>query len=74
MAEDRSSQPPAEVPDAIATPGRRRFLSLVWIVPMVAALIAGWLAVQALMRQGPTITISFFTAEGLEPGITKLKY
>jgi paraquat-inducible protein B len=49
-------------------------LTLVWIVPMVAALVAGWLAVQAILRQGPTINISFITAEGLEPGVSRLKY
>jgi len=65
---------PPHIPHALAAPRHRRALSLVWIVPMVAALVAGWLAVQAFLRQGPSITVSFITAEGLEPGITKLKY
>jgi paraquat-inducible protein B len=64
----------SDIPHALAAPKHHRMLSLVWIVPMVAALVAGWLAVQAFLRQGPTITISFLTAEGLEPGITRLKY
>lgn len=62
------------IPHALTAPKRHRMLSLVWIVPMVAALVAGWLAVQAFLRQGPNITIAFVTAEGLEPGITRLKY
>jgi paraquat-inducible protein B len=49
-------------------------LSLVWFVPMVAALVAGWLVVQTLLRQGPVISIAFNTAEGVQPGITRLKY
>ena len=71
---DRDPSVPPHVPRAHASARGRRLISLVWVVPMVAALVAGWLAVQALLRQGPTITISFVTAEGLEPGISKLKY
>jgi len=41
---------------------------------MVAALIGGWLAYKALSEKGPTITITFETAEGLEAGKTKIKY
>jgi len=60
------------VPDAVVRT-RRRF-SIVWVVPMVAALIGGWLAYKALSEKGPTITITFETAEGLEAGKTKIKY
>lgn len=71
-----ASEPPpsAEIPAARSVPRHRRYLSLAWIVPIVAAVVAGWLAVQAVLRQGPTITISFVTAEGLQPGITRLRY
>ena len=37
-------------------------------------LIGGWLAVQAILEKGPTITISFETGEGLEAGKTKIKF
>src|SRR3954447_15409069 len=53
--------------------GRRRF-SVVWLVPLVAAAIAIWLAVTTLREQGPTVTIAFKTAEGLEAGKTKVRY
>src|SRR4051794_2614724 len=53
--------------------GRRRF-SVVWLVPLVAAAIAIWLAVTTLREQGPTVTIDFRTAEGLEAGKTKVRY
>jgi len=36
--------------------------------------IAGYLAVHAIMSRGPTITIAFKSAEGLEAGKTKIKY
>src|SRR5262245_21914747 len=53
---------------------KRRGLSVVWLVPLVAGGIAIWLAVVTLREQGPTITISFDTAEGLEAGKTKVRY
>jgi paraquat-inducible protein B len=51
-----------------------RSFSIIWIVPIVALLIGGWLAVKAIYDKGPTITIAFATAEGLEAGKTKIKY
>ncbi|QYD69641.1 MCE family protein [Paraburkholderia edwinii] len=54
---------------------RRRWLpSLVWVIPLIAALIGVALVIQSVYQKGPTITISFSSAEGLEPGKTKVKY
>ncbi|MCK7474142.1 MAG: MlaD family protein [Rhodopseudomonas palustris] len=53
---------------------RKRRFSLVWVVPIVAALIGGWLVVKALSEKGPEITIFFKSAESLEAGKTKVKY
>ena len=61
-----------DIPDAVVQT-RKRF-SIVWVVPIVAALIGGWLAYKALSEKGPTITITFGTAEGLEAGKTKIKH
>ena len=52
---------------------KRRF-SIVWIVPLVALAIGGWLAFKAISEKGPTITITFSTADGLEAGKTKIKF
>lgn len=52
----------------------KRGFSIVWIVPIVALLIGVWLAYKAISEQGPTITITFVSAEGLEAGKTKIKY
>jgi len=49
-------------------------MQVVWLVPLVAVLIGGWLAVKAILEQGPTVTISFETGEGLDAGKTKLKF
>jgi paraquat-inducible protein B len=53
---------------------RRRHISPVWAIPIVAALVAVWLAYTTLAGQGPRITITFATAEGLEAGKTPIKH
>ncbi len=60
-------------PEAVLKEGKTS-LSIVWIVPLVALVIGGWLAYKALSEKGPAITIAFKTAEGLEAGKTKIKY
>ncbi len=62
-----------QAPLASVTTRRRRF-SLVWVVPVVAALIGGWLVIKALTEKGPQITITFRSAEGLEAGKTRIKF
>ena len=52
----------------------RNGISIVWLIPLVALLVGAWLAYKAWSETGPTITISFKTAEGLEAGKTKIKY
>ncbi len=68
------SGPIADIPTALPIPHRRWSLPLVWLIPLVAAAIGGWLAVKAILEHGPEISISFQTAEGLEAGKTKIKY
>ncbi|HEF4736434.1 TPA: MCE family protein [Burkholderia multivorans] len=48
--------------------------SLVWLVPLIAALIGIGLVVRSVRERGPEITISFHSAGGLEPGKTQVKY
>jgi hypothetical protein len=55
----------AEVPEAVVRGHRRVRLPLVWIIPALAALIGGWIAVRAVLERGPTIRIRFQTADGL---------
>lgn len=64
----------SEVPEAIAVPRRRWAMQWVWLLPVVAAVIGGWLAVRAVLSDGPTVTIRFKTAEGIEAGKTRVKY
>ncbi len=52
----------------------RSTFSIVWLVPLVAVIIAAWVGYKAWSEMGPTISISFKTANGLEAGKTKIKY
>jgi len=52
----------------------RRRLSLVWLIPIVAAVAAAWLGWRTLSGEGPTITISFLAADGLTTGQTKVQH
>jgi paraquat-inducible protein B len=63
-----------DIPEALAAPKRRWGFQWVWLLPLIAAVIGGWLAVRAVMSHGPTVTILFKTAEGIEAGKTRVKY
>jgi paraquat-inducible protein B len=62
------------VPESRTTAPQRIRFSVVWIIPIVAALAGAWVAVTRIMSQGPEITIQFATAEGLEAGKTKVHF
>jgi paraquat-inducible protein B len=62
-----------EVPRAVARRPGPRTLQLVWIIPIVAALVGLGIAVKAYLDRGPTITIQFRTAQGIEAGKTRIK-
>jgi len=69
-----SNRSPAEesLPEALADDRRR--LSLVWLIPLVAVIAAAWLGYRTYTQQGPLVTISFETAEGLEAGKTRVRF
>jgi len=57
-----------------ATTRRSRRISVIWIIPLVAVAIGGWLAWDTWSKEGPTIRISFDSGEGLQPGQSQLKF
>ena len=58
-----------------ATVRRRGLLSIVvWIIPVIAAAVAGFLIWQRFQEYGPTITIKFKDGAGLRAGQTAIKY
>jgi paraquat-inducible protein B len=63
--------PPRQPPRAQL---RRRRFSFVWLIPLVAAVIAGYLGYRTILQQGPLLTLTFDTAEGLAAGQTQIQY
>jgi len=57
-----------------ATARRSRRISVIWVIPLVAVAIGGYLAWDTLSKEGPTIKISFDSGEGLQAGQSQLKY
>jgi paraquat-inducible protein B len=72
MPDQNQSHP--HVPESRVVPKKRTRLSLVWIIPIVAAAAGVWVAVTKIMSEGPKITIVFQSAEGLEANKTKIQY
>ena len=50
------------------------FITSIWIVPIIALLIALWLAFQYFMTLGPKIEITFESNEGLQAGQSLVKF
>lgn len=69
--DDRITLAPAT---PVVKPSRRWLPSVVWLIPLLAALIGLSLVIQTLRERGPTITVSFTTASGIEAGKTKVKF
>ena len=63
-----------DLPQATVVPRKRARISVIWIIPILAALVAIGIAVQRILSEGPTITIVFKAAEGIEAGKTFVKY
>ncbi|NKF23664.1 MCE family protein [Solimonas sp. C16B3] len=74
MSDPTSNEPETPFPKPEVRTGRRWSLSLIWLVPAVAALAGFILLLRAWLASGPLITISFLSAEGLEAGTTEVRY
>ena len=64
----------SQIPQATPEPRKRIMFSVVWIIPILAAVVALGIAIERFLSEGPTITIVFKTAEGVEAGKTFIKY
>ena len=65
---------PAKLPQATVVPKKRLRVSVVWIIPLLAALVAVGIAIQRIRSEGPSITITFKAAQGVEARKTFIKY
>src|SRR5215467_1381513 len=66
--------PPNPITESRAVSRRQTRLSMVWVIPIVAAAVGVWVGIARLRSEGPKITIVFQSAEGLEAGKTKINY
>ncbi|HVU22907.1 MAG TPA: MlaD family protein [Opitutus sp.] len=62
-----SAPPPPKVSHGLRLP-------LVWIVPLVAVAVAGWMVFRELRDRGPEIVVSFTDGSGVEADKTSLEY
>ncbi|UPG72061.1 MlaD family protein [Roseomonas gilardii subsp. gilardii] len=53
---------------------RHRRFSAIWLIPIVAALVTGYLGWRTFSDRGPLITVSFGNADGLTAGQTPVRY
>jgi paraquat-inducible protein B len=70
---EKTLPPETELPAARITKSKWR-LPVVWIVPVLAAAVAGYLVYQHLHEYGPTISIQFQDVTGLKPRQTLVQY
>jgi len=49
-------------------------ISPIWILPMVALIIAGWLIYKSVVDAGINVVITFATAQGIEKGKTRVLF
>ncbi|WP_336080776.1 PqiB family protein [Thalassospira sp. CH_XMU1448-2] len=66
-----SSDPRAASPEVKKGWGR---FSIVWLVPLAALIVGGWLLWRDVVSKGPEITVTFETAEGIAAGKTAVRY
>ena len=62
------------LPQATLVTKKHRRISIIWLIPMIAAVVALGIAVQSYLNQGPTITILLKAAQGIEAGKTFIRY
>jgi paraquat-inducible protein B len=75
MNEEKNHAAPAMPRPAPRVVRRRNWLpSLIWLIPIVAALVGMALVARILMDRGPEIMLTFKSAEGLEANKTVVRY
>lgn len=74
MTQADVDHPEHPVPQPVVRPARSVRWSWIWLVPLLAVLMGASLLVSYWMRTGPTITVSFESAQDLIAGQTRLRY
>jgi paraquat-inducible protein B len=74
MSDSEANSAAENEPPKAAIKPRRWTLPIIWVVPLVAAVVAGYLVYERVRAYGPTITIQFKDATGLRAGETPIKH
>jgi paraquat-inducible protein B len=75
MADAPDEPPTPEALPAARIRRRRQWtVHVVWLVPLIAAVMAGFLVYSRIHEYGPTITIAFRDATGLKPGQSEIRH
>ena len=53
---------------------RRPRFSFVWLVPLIAALIAAYLGYRTVLQEGPLLTVTFASGDGITAAQTQVKF
>ncbi len=69
MTNDRPTRDDTPAPPIVQ---RGKSFSPIWIIPILAALLGGWLAIKYYAARGPEISVRFETAEGIIEGKTPI--
>ncbi len=64
-----TTTPPAVTPEV----RRAQRWNIVWVVPILALLIGGWLIYRSFAAQGPVARVRFETADGISAGKTEVR-
>ncbi len=74
MSDEEKTVPSPENLPAAAVRRRRWRIPVVWVVPLVAAIVAGYLVYDRVRSLGQTITIKFKDAAGVKAGETQIQH
>jgi paraquat-inducible protein B len=69
---DAPTQSAAKISTANVKHKSKRF-SGIWIIPIVAAVIGGWMVLQNLLQDKPVVEVTFKNAAGIQAGKTLVK-
>jgi len=62
------------IPSAVATRRVHRTVWIFWLVPLAAVAIGIWLGLHSVLERGPTLTIKFRSADGIDAAKTKIRF
>jgi paraquat-inducible protein B len=68
-----SDTDPAPIPAATPHFKATQRWNMVWVVPIIALLIGGWLVYRSITSKGPLVSVTFETAESIVAGKTEVR-